>query len=309
MSKCIGGSWDGHYLSGPHSDRTSMSKYRYIQPRNGRKTPDLAGQRFHRLTVISLVLEPGKQLRWLCSCECGATKVARPDHLINGRVKSCGCWRQDFIRGNETHGEANTDEYSIWVGMIYRCQHVQFAGYHNYGGRGIRVCDRWRRYEDFLEDMGRRPTKRHSLDRIDNNGNYEPGNVRWATRSQQMRNTRRSRNLTYNGKTMTVVEWAELLGWSDKLLEGRLRLGWAVDRILTEPPTRHGPKNPRQELVRYDGRAMTVAAWAKEIGVNPITLGRRLLNGWTVERALTEPTGYSQGIKKSNANHPTHQAM
>ena len=132
----------------------------------------------------------------MVKCECGRTSTALASKLVNGRQKSCGCYRKELLEaGNLKHGFASRNkpspEYKTWVSMLGRCHNAKDRAYRNYGARGIKVCDAWRAsFENFIRDMGRRPSKDLTLDRIDNDGNYEPGNVRWATRQAQSRNRR-----------------------------------------------------------------------------------------------------------------------
>lgn len=134
------------------------------------------------------------------------------------------------------HGQNKTTEYKIWCGLIQRCENPNNPRFADYGGRGIKICERWRRsFMDFLRDMGQRPSTNHSLDRIDNNGGYELTNCRWATRQQQQRNRKTNRLLTLNGATKTVAEWAEFLGLSEHLIRSRLQIGWTATRTLSEP--------------------------------------------------------------------------
>lgn len=136
-----------------------------------------------------------------------------------------------------THGHSRTrSEYRIWIKMRRRCKEEGETGYAAYGGRGIRVCERWdASFADFLADIGPRPSAKHTLDRIENNGHYEPGNVRWAVRKVQQRNRRTNHHVTFNGETLCLAEWAERIGISFGGLCGRLRRGWPLERALTEP--------------------------------------------------------------------------
>lgn len=147
---------------------------------------DITGQRFGRLIVLSLYRRgsSGVHSRWLCLCDCGQTRVASGSSLKRGRTTSCGC-------GRITHGSWGSPTYRSWHMMLQRCTNPRNTHYAYYGGRGITVCERWLKFENFLADMGERPLGT-SIDRIDVDGNYEPGNCRWATPKQQMNNRRRS---------------------------------------------------------------------------------------------------------------------
>jgi hypothetical protein len=139
----------------------------------------------------------------------------------------------------EHHADRNevySVEYAAWSAMKHRCHNPANKSYHNYGGRGIVVCDEWiLSYAAFLADVGRRPSPKHQLERIDNNGNYEPKNVRWATRTEQLRNTRHNRLLTYNGTTLCIADWAEKLAIPRSMIDNRLKQGWPIEQIFTTP--------------------------------------------------------------------------
>lgn len=134
------------------------------------------------------------------------------------------------------HGVWQTPEYRAWRGIIRRCTLPTNPAYSKYGGRGIQVCDRWRlSFHAFVEDVGMRPSPELSLDRIDNDGHYEPGNVRWATRKTQQRNKRNNRVLKLNGESRSVSEWAEIYGTYPQRITQRLAQGWSPEKAITTP--------------------------------------------------------------------------
>ncbi len=158
------------------------------------KRISLTGRRFGRLTVLAPTSNLGDRTRWSCACDCSAPVSVRTDHLLGGKTQSCGCHNQAVRRaqhGKTTHGMSTSREYAAWTQAKQRCYNETHRKYPDWGGRGIRMCERWlNSFENFFRDMGPRPSSRHSLDRKENDGNYEPDNCRWATRAQQLANRR-----------------------------------------------------------------------------------------------------------------------
>lgn len=149
-------------------------------------------------------------------------------------------WIENNGHPRHTHGYATgmgQPEYGVWNAMRQRCSNPKNRAYKNYGGRGIRVCERWLYFANFIEDVGPRPSKSHSLDRIDNNGDYEPDNVRWATLEEQNLHKRVSRLITYNGKTQPLFMWAKETGLDRLVIHKRLKRGWSIERALTQEVT------------------------------------------------------------------------
>jgi len=196
----------------------------------------LIGDKFGRLTVVERVSNNSRgNSMWLCECHCGQTTVVAGSHLVNGHTNSCGCFHKDIMtrHGHSTGQISGT--YKSWDHMIQRCTNRIYQQYKDYGGRGIVVCRRWLKFENFLADMGERPEGR-SLDRIDNNGNYCPENCRWATRKEQQSNRRNNHVLTYGGKTQCITKWSDDIGIKVGTIQYRLAAGWSVEEALSVVP-------------------------------------------------------------------------
>lgn len=174
--------------------------------------------------------------------QCSVNFLVQP--YVVARGKGIYCSRACMDANHPTrHGEAIAGnpslEYVTWTAIKRRCLNPRASDYPNYGGRGITICDAWRdSFEAFLANVGRRPSSQHSIDRIDNNGNYEPGNVRWATRREQANNMRTNRRLTFDGVTRTATEWARIVGMEPYLVHRRLSDGWSIERALNAPVRR-----------------------------------------------------------------------
>lgn len=195
---------------------------------------DATGQKFSRWTILSFHSGKGNAIKWNCRCECGTERPVMIRSLRTGVSKSCGCLWKEYVDSITTHGMTNSMEFKIWQGMNQRCHNEKSSGWKDYGGRGIFVCERWREsFENFYEDMGACPSKSHSIDREDNSEGYFPGNCKWSTKTQQARNMRSNHNITHNGLTLTVTEWAEKTGVNKQTIYSRIRNGLSIPEVLS----------------------------------------------------------------------------
>lgn len=196
---------------------------------------DYIGQVFGRLTVLGNANDlKGNKRKWKCRCSCGNITERGAYAIKIAHVRSCGCLERE---ARFRHGYSDSPEYSCWNSMIQRTTNPNSVKYSYYGGSGISVCPEWcDSFIAFFIYIGPRPTPKHEIDRYPNKkGNYEPGNVRWATRKQQTRNTSRNRMITFNGVTQCIADWAALLGIKWGTLKLRLNK-WPLERALTTPP-------------------------------------------------------------------------
>jgi hypothetical protein len=205
----------------------------------------LAGQRFGLLNVISQSKHIGRRIAWLCRCDCGTELIVAANNLSSGHTRSCGCVRKGV---NKRHGMSETAEYRSWCKMKARCYDRNDKRYQNYGGRGIAVCSRWRNsFENFFEDMGPRP-EGYSLERIDNDGIYEPSNCIWVPIENQSRNRSTVRWIEFKGKRMSIADWSREMDIGFATLRFRLDHGWPVHLALTTPAQTGNNQSTRQAL-------------------------------------------------------------
>lgn len=259
---------------------------------------DVTGQRFGLLTVIKRV-ENDKQgnSRWLCKCDCENTAIVSGKDLQRAHTKSCGCL-------HEKHSKSQTRLYRVWRGMKTRCLNSKYPYYSNYGGRGVQVCEEWKNdfqtfYDWAMKNGYNEKAKRGecTLDRIDNNGNYEPNNCRWTTNKQQSRNRRTNHLLTYKGKTQNIIQWVEETGISRSVFVSRLQNGWNMEKIIKTPVN-----YLKEKLITYKGITLNMSEWERKMGLKEKTISRRLKRGWTVEQAIETPTKKDKNIHSQEKN-------
>jgi hypothetical protein len=177
--------------------------------------------KYGRLTIIGevspAIYESGgykvKSRRALCACDCGKQVIAALSNVKSGKTRSCGCLKAETDgKATITHGMSKTPIYAVWCAIKRRCNLKTSEDYPLYGGRGITVCERWAKFENFLADMGARPTSKHTIDRIDSDGDYCPENCRWVTQKQQQNNRRNNRLFSHLGETKNIQQWSDTLG-------------------------------------------------------------------------------------------------
>ena len=209
----------------------------------------MIGRSFGRLKVIKAAgRNRGNSLTYECLCSCGNSKVVVGDKLRSGHTRSCGCLNADRVRERSTkHGATNTPTYRIWRGMISRCTNSNLKAFPRYGGRGIQVCDRWRIYENFLADMGERPDGLE-LDRINNNGHYEPSNCRWASRQENCNNRRNNVIVHAFEEAHNLAQWSVITGVNKTVIRERLLRGWAPEDAVLRP-TKANPDKGIESIV------------------------------------------------------------
>jgi len=207
------------------------------------KDIDRTGERFSRLLVLSRKDNNryGGAM-WLCKCDCGGSTITGTNNLISGGTKSCGCLNAETAKINgilssTTHGMSYSPEYRSWASMKTRCYNKNHMHFKYYGGKGIRVCDKWMHsFAAFYADMGDKPASKHSIGRINNHGDYTPSNCRWETHTEQGENTRVNRFIEHNGEKMIVSQWAKKYNLPHGVLWNRVfYLGWATEEALTTP--------------------------------------------------------------------------
>lgn len=250
----------------------------------------MIGEVFTRLIVKEEVesKKPGRW--WLCECTCGGTKICQTSKLRQGKNKSCGCLMKEHLKsGVIKHGLHGTPEYVVWNNMKQRCLNPNSPTYPHYGGRGITICDKWREsFDNFLNDMGFRPSKNHSIGRMNNDGPYSPDNCRWESLDEQSKNKRWTQYVDYEGKSVKLIDLCKEKGIKRGLVYGRLKKGWSIEDALNEPPKEH------KNVVIY-GVSKPLYEHLKFYNTKYSTYKYRVEKGWTPEKAITLPN--QQGVK------------
>lgn len=266
---------------------------------------NIVGKRFSRLVALSFCPDDNKYTSFMFECDCGNIKKILAQSVVSGNTTSCGCYQKEALKkANTTHGHSGkgrTKTYNTWAGMMGRGAWGCHPSYQSYGAKGIDVCDRWRNFEFFLQDMGERP-EGTSIDRIDNEKGYFPGNCRWATRLEQDLNTSRTIKVKHDGRLIPVYHLCNELNLSKTAIHSRAtRRG--NDYVLAlrsvgvdcdypdncKWTTPGGKQLKGNRFLTHDGVIKTVAEWSRITGINNNTLNTRIKMGWTDERILTCP--------------------
>jgi hypothetical protein len=243
------------------------------------KFVDLTGQRFGRLTVIERAPNKGRRTMWLCKCDCGTEKVICQEDLHSGKTVSCGCYLLEKVT---KHGLYKTKEYRRLASMKDRCSNPNATHAHRYGGRGIKVCDEWRSDpKAFYEYVSKLPHFRengYTLNRINNDGDYEPGNVEWADSFTQMNNTSKNHLIEYNGEIKSITQWARIKNLPIDTVRSRIRRKWSTERALETPIC----TKPKKHIVVYDGKEYSITELSKLLNIPRTTLNNKINAGMSI---------------------------
>ena len=255
---------------------------------------DLTGKIFGRLTVERNIGRHKTRLQiiWECKCECGNRTIVAGNELREGETKSCGCLIRDvLIKQNTKHNLCHSRGYKSWSQMIQRCENPKATFYIHYGGRGIKVCEHWHKFENFYEDMGNCPDNLE-LNRINNNNGYFKENCKWSSKQEQMRNTRSNINITFKGKTQCISAWAQELNINIHTLFNRINTyKWSIEKAFTTPVRKMDTRiEISNKIFIINNQAKTLKEWATHYNINIYTVIQRInyLN-WDVQEALETP--------------------
>lgn len=273
---------------------------------------DMTGQVFGRLTVLeySHSTHNGGHSYWKCQCECGNIITTVRARLKDGRTRSCGCLQRDlakerYSKPNRRIGETRkkTPEYTCWQNIKTRCFNPSTNSFKNYGERGITICDEWRdNFDQFFEDMGTRPSPKHSVERKDNSLPYSKENCVWALPVTQVRNRRITRKFSMNGVELPIGEWCEKYNANYNVVYNRVAaLGWDLEEALTTPVYGKNNSGPKGREYQIGLMTLTIAEWSKLYNIYAPLVRQRIKNGWNIEEALTTPSNRHK--KKKSDTH------
>lgn len=219
------------------------------------KSENIVGKKYGRLTVVRYMGSWGEKRHYLCKCDCGEEVIVTAGSLKSGNTSSCGCYKRDVGKA-KSQGFKGTRLYNIWVAMRQRCYNKNTKEYHNYGGRGITVCDEWRENPSsfFSWALKNGYSDDLSIDRIDTNGNYTPTNCRWATRKEQANNKRNTHYLFYKGEKLSMKQMAEKYGINYHMLRARVKMGWTAERAIETLREQHHLRGQPENHERMGGR-------------------------------------------------------
>jgi len=256
----------------------------------------MIGKRFGRLEVVSWAgKDKQRKDKYWCLCDCGNYTVSVSTRLNAGKKKSCGCMVEEHrrnFRGKVKHGDSNSAEYTCWQNIKERCFNPNCGSYAEYGARGITMADEWvNDYGKFLEHVGRRPSDSHSIERIDNEIGYYPGNLRWALLDEQSVNKRWTRWVEWNGEQVKLAELCWDNGWNLDLIRGRLNQGWSLDEAINKP------LNKSQRKITINGITKGLHAWLDLLEMNDSTFKYRKSKGMSDYDALTRPKQQGSVLK------------
>lgn len=258
---------------------------------------DLAGKKFGKLTGIEYI---GKNKAgwsvWLFQCDCGNLVEKHGTSVTTGHTTSCGCAR---VAPSKTHGLSSTSEYGSHANMLRRCSDTENAMYPRYGGRGIAVCDRWLGADgflNFLSDMGEKPTRKHTLERVDNDKGYSPDNCVWATKKEQGQNRSTTKLITVDGVTKSQSAWDQSKGSSINIVGDRIRRGWDAEAAVKTPVAQY-----TRDLT-LNGETHSLHAWENKMHLGHGTISHRLKQGWSIEDAINKPSKKKVPIKRFSQN-------
>ena len=235
-----------------------------------------------KLTIVKFSHKDKRYQKYFeCRCDCGTEFTAQGSHIASGHTKSCGCLARS------ANGNSRTNEYYSLRGAIRRCYNPNNHKYKNYGARGITVSERYRGsdgVDNLIQDIGTKPGPEFSIDRIDNDGNYCPGNLQWSTPKQQASHKTTSRMITYKGKTLTLNEWEKRTGILSDTIAYRLNTGWPIGKALEA-----GLYDTAKRRIEFNGQTKSLEEWSKITGISKPNLLYRINAGWDIEKAFTVP--------------------